>query len=98
MIIGIDISKKTVDIAFFKEAHWQSTVFEQQPEHYQALLHQLGIEGNWFVMEATGSYFLKLAEFITEQGGDVGVLNPKIIHHFGKMHLKEPRRIKRMHG
>jgi transposase len=91
MIIGIDISKKTFDIAFFKDAHWHSQVFEQQREHYQALLCRVGIEGNWFVMEATGSYFLKLADFITEQGGNVAVLNPKTIHHFGKMRLKRAK-------
>jgi transposase len=91
MIIGIDISKNTFDIAFFKDGHWYSEVFEQQLEHYQTLLRQVGIEGNWFVMEATGSYFLKLADFITEQGGNVCVLNPKIIHHFGKMHLKRAK-------
>jgi transposase len=54
--------------------------------------------GNWFVMEATGSYFLKLADFITEQGGKVCVLNPKTIHHFGKMRLKRAKTDKKMHG
>jgi len=91
MIIGIDISKKTFDIAFLKAERWQSQVFEQTLEHYQALLCKVGIKGNWFVMEATGSYFLKLADFITEQGGNVCVLNPKTIHHFGKMRLKRAK-------
>ena len=91
MIIGIDISKKTVDIAFFKEQRWHSYVFEQSLEHYQTMLCRVGIEGNWFVMEATGSYFLKLADFITEEGGNVCVLNPKTIHHFGKMRLKRAK-------
>lgn len=53
------------------------------------------IEGNWFVMETTGSYFLKLADFITEQGGKVCVLNPKTIHHFGKMRLKRAKNDKK---
>ena len=42
-----------------------------------------------FVMEATGTYYLALAYYLHEQGGQVAVFNPLIIKRFIQMHLSK---------
>jgi transposase len=61
-----------------------------QKNSASSFVGMVGIAGNWFVMEATGSYFLKLADYITEQGGKVCV-EPKNQPSFWQLRLKRAK-------
>jgi len=88
MIIGIDVGKSSVDVAYCDSSNvWTLNTYEQNESGYAALLTLVSDKATWFVMEATGSYFLRLANYLTENGYRVAVLNPKVIHHYGKMRL-----------
>jgi transposase len=88
MIIGIDVGKWRVDVAYCDESNaWTLNSYEQSESGYAALLSLVSDKATWFVMEATGSYFLHLANYLTAKGYRVAVLNPKVIHHYGKMRL-----------
>jgi transposase len=87
MNIGIDISKDTFDIAYFDNNVWHRNTYEQTTTGYELFIIEVGKKADWFVMEATGVYFLNLAKYLSDNGFKVAVINPKCIHHYGKMRL-----------
>lgn len=84
--IGIDISKQTFDTCFFDNEKWHHRQFDNKPSGFNQLVKLLNPE-DWVVMEASGSYYLPLAEYLTGQGFKVSVVNPLIIKRFSQANL-----------
>ena len=82
-IVGIDVSKATFDVAFSAEAR---AVYSNDPSGFTRFRQALA-DGDHVIMEATGTYFLKLATFLSEQGITVSVINPAVISYFARMRL-----------
>ena len=90
-IIGFDVSKKFFDFAFLKnDKKW----FNQQLDYDKDGLNQLikTIPSNSIcVMEATGPYYIKLANFLYSKGFKVSVVNPLVIRRYSQMLLKRTK-------
>jgi transposase len=90
-IIGFDVSKKFFDFAFLKnDKKW----FNQQLDYDKNGLNQLMkiIPSNSIcVMEATGPYYIKLANFLYSKGFKVSVVNPLVIRRYSQMLLKRTK-------
>ncbi len=85
-IIGIDISKQTFDVAFEKENKWHHFVFPNSSKGFKALSKHIAA-GDWVVMEASGSYYLPLADYLYGQGIQVCVENPLVIKRYSQTKL-----------
>lgn len=85
-IIGIDISKQTFDLAFLEKEQWTYNVMENEVKGFKKLIKLLKA-GDCVVMEASGSYYQRLATRIYEAGFKVCVLNPLIIRRFSQAML-----------
>ena len=84
--IGIDISKQTFDVSFSADKRWSHLVFENKLSGFKKLLKLLNTE-DWVVMEASGSYYLPLAEFLNKMKVQVCVVNPLVIRRFSQTNL-----------
>lgn len=84
--IGIDISKQTFDVSFSEDKRWRHQVFENKLSGFKKLLKLLNTE-DWVVMEASGSYYLPLAEFLNKMNIQVCVVNPLVIRRFSQTNL-----------
>lgn len=60
--IGIDISKQTFDVAFKKEK-WNFFELANNSKGFE-VLSDLIEEGDWIIMEASGPYYLPLANYL----------------------------------
>ncbi|MDZ7736571.1 MAG: IS110 family transposase [Gammaproteobacteria bacterium] len=86
MIVGIDVSKASLDAAW-----WEAG----QPRHQSlpytadgvAQLLALTPAGSHYVMEATGVYHSRLALWLYEAGRQVTVLNPLVVKRYAQMQL-----------
>ncbi|MBX8542769.1 IS110 family transposase [Pseudomonas cichorii] len=91
--VGVDCAKKTFDIAllqgnqkFRTKAKLANT--EAGFNQFEQWLETHAEKACWVVMEATGIYYEALAEFLYARGFKVAVLNPAIIHAYGKEDLR----------
>lgn len=85
--IGIDVSKKVIDIAKRKtEDAWLHQSFDNTVSGHRSLVNLFGKRPH-YVMEATGVYHLRLAMYLKKRGFKVSVLNPLIIRRFRQMRL-----------
>ncbi|TDR69927.1 IS110 family transposase [Paludibacterium purpuratum] len=90
-ILGIDIAKSKFDIALrFPNGKYKSKVFENSPKGFAELAswlerHQAGQPHA--CMEATGTYWEALAEFLADSGHPVSVINPAQIKAYGTASL-----------
>ncbi|MGE0810965.1 MAG: IS110 family transposase [Immundisolibacter sp.] len=86
-ILGIDVSKAKLDVALRRpDGKWRSKVIENTPTGF-------GVLGEWLVshgvsqvhacLEATGTYWEAVAEFLADAGHTVSVVNPAQIKAFG---------------
>lgn len=82
-ILGIDISKDSFDVYGESMGH-QS--YENSIEGFRSFLKVVDLD-SWAVMEATGSYHQRLAQFLYDKGVAVSVVNPLIIKRFIQMRL-----------
>ena len=93
-VLGIDISKKTFDVALIRDAQTlkvKNRKFDNTPAGFQALLQWLTkhqVELVHAVMEATGAYGDALAEFLFDAGYTVSIVNPAQIKAFGQCELQ----------
>lgn len=85
-IIGIDISKQTFDLAFLEKDKWNHQVLQNEEKGFKQLLKLLKL-GDCVVMEASGSYYQKLATRVYKAGFKVCVLNPLIIRRYSQAML-----------
>ncbi|WP_392536322.1 IS110 family transposase [Legionella sp. 227] len=87
--IGVDIAKDKFDSALAINNRYKHAVFPNNKQGYQAFhkwLEQHTISP-WVCMEATGHYSEGLADFLTEKGIRVSVINPFQIKSFAKASL-----------
>jgi len=84
---GIDISKATFDVSIKqKNGKFKSFVFKNNTKGFKQFI-KLVDEESVTVMEATGSYFMPLANFLYQKGLKVSVVNPLQIKHFVRMRM-----------
>ncbi len=80
---GIDISKDVFDVYGSKSGHNQ---FKNDAQGFKAFSKELPSE-SLVVMEATGYYHYRLAQFIYKNGHIVSVVNPLSVKRFIQMKL-----------
>lgn len=84
---GIDISKATLDVVFYRaDDQLTHRVFTNDACGFEKFLTYLE-PGERVVMEASGTYYLKLAYFLHEHDIRVSVVNPLVIRRFSQMQL-----------
>lgn len=84
--IGIDISKKSFDVALPSTKGYQLKKYSNDQQGYAQLIGHLPVN-SCCVMEATGPYYVQLASHLHEQGICVAVVNPLVIKRFSQMRL-----------
>lgn len=82
-VIGIDVSKQTLDV----HIQGKSYKLSNQRSGFEKLITHDPDHIAWFVMEATGPYYLNLAYYLEQRGHRVAVINPLVIRRFGQMRL-----------
>lgn len=88
--VGLDIAAKSVDLVYRCEGQ-NSRVerFAQTPAAHGQLADRLSeLKPALAVMEATGVYYLDLAQALFEAGLPVAVINPKSFKHFAQIKLR----------
>ena len=85
-VVGIDISKATLAVCYQASQQVKHLEVSNNKAGFQQLVKACGTQC-LFVMEATGAYYLAVAYYLHEHGGQVAVLNPLIIKRFIQMHL-----------
>ncbi|MFT5943125.1 MAG: transposase, partial [Sediminicola sp.] len=80
---GVDISKDVFDVHGSKEGHNQ---YKNDESGFKKLLRELP-DNSLVVMEATGYYHYRLAQFLYKNGVIVSVVNPLSIKRFIQMKL-----------
>ena len=83
-IIGIDISKQTFDVCFKEEKTLIHKIFDNNENGFKRLW-QLISKLDTVVMEASGPYYMQLANYLYSKQIKVCVLNPLIIRRFSQM-------------
>lgn len=94
VVIGIDIAKLKFDVARLSGGKYKHAKFANNVQGFAAFIAWLNGFGDTDIrlcMEATGAYGLPLAEFLTDKGYFVGVVNPAQIHAFGKSELSRTK-------
>jgi transposase len=94
VIIGVDIAKLKFDVARLCDGKYKHAQFPNDAQGYADFiiwLTRFGDDSPSICMEATGSYSLPLAEFMTDRGYWVSVINPAQIHAFGKSELSRAK-------
>ena len=92
--MGIDVSKKTFDVALLKGERPKSGKFKNTPDGFAMVVRWLqkeGAEDTHVCMEATGTYGEKLAEHLYETGHVVSVVNPAKIKGFAQSELSRTK-------
>ncbi|MBU4270201.1 IS110 family transposase [Candidatus Dependentiae bacterium] len=88
--IGIDVSKKTLDVVFFNGESFIPYNFLNNQDGIQRLIQEILKYREYEViitMEATGVYHLNLANQLYAQGYTVSVMNPLVIKRFSEMKM-----------
>lgn len=90
VVIGIDVSKATLDVAIRQGKRSEHFQVGNHPVGFALLLEKLKpmptIER--VALEASGRYGEALAYFLLEQGYEVNYLNPKLTHRFSQKNLR----------
>lgn len=82
-IYGIDISKSVFDVYSSQDGHVQ---LKNDDKGFRSLLKTLP-QGALVVMEATGYYHYRLAQYLHSRGIAVSVVNPLSVKRFIQMRL-----------
>jgi transposase len=85
IVVGIDISKSSFD-AEWCDTQVRAQCFKNDESGFDGLVRWIPSNAH-IVMEATGTYFLKLATFLYHAGWDVSVVNPAAPSYFARMKL-----------
>jgi transposase len=89
-IVGIDVSKDTLDANRVRGQRRQARTFENNPDGWKRLLawlKALGSQPAHVCMEATGRYSLGIALALHDAGHLVSVVNPAKIRDFTRSKL-----------
>lgn len=89
--VGIDIAKNSFQVAFpHTDGQWSQHHLANTPVGYAQLLALLP-PGSHCVLEATGSYYLPLAQALYQQQWRLSVVNPLVIKRFSQMLLRRTK-------
>lgn len=88
-VIGIDVSKATLDGCFLKGLEKDSFVVLNNPKGFKKIAAKG--KGALVVMEASGPYYLQLANYLHAHSIDVCVVNPLVIKRFSQMNLQRAK-------
>ena len=88
-VVGIDVSKKKIDIALLRNGKTKSKALNNTPEGHVELLawlvdSKVDMATVHICMEATGVYYEALALAMHDAGLKVSVVNPSCIKGFGR--------------
>jgi transposase len=89
-VVGIDVSKKTFDVALLKGDRPKNGKFKNTSDGFTMFVRWLGkegAEGAHVCMEATGTYGEGLATYLHDAGYVVSVVNPAKIKGFAQSEL-----------
>lgn len=89
-IIGIDISKQVFDVSFLEGSLWKHKVLSNKLLGFEKLITFIEKE-DIVVMEASGTYYLPLAEYLYSQGINVVIENPLSIKRYAQSRLKRAK-------
>ena len=91
LFVGIDIAAKTCAVSWMSASSTPSRAItiEQTPRGFAELLHRLSslepqLEAILVVMEATGTYWMRLATYLVDASIAISVINPVQAHDFAK--------------
>jgi transposase len=87
MIVGVDISKETFDVILRTQTDEKYQFFSNNPKGYAAMVAWLEKQPEKVVricLEATGSYWEGLAEYLYKRGYSVSVINPYQIKKYAE--------------
>lgn len=89
LVIGIDVSKKKLDISEFDGETHNLDQIKNSPSSIRKFLRRYkdNKEEVLFVAEATGIYHIKLADIVFESGFDIAIVNPLQTKKFGDMKM-----------
>jgi len=90
IILGIDVSKDTLDVVLRDQDHSQHQVFPNKTVGYHHLSRWLAAQKAGIVhacLEATGQYGEGVAEYLYQAGHAVSVVNPLRIKRYGESKL-----------
>jgi transposase len=90
-ILGIDVAKKSLDVALMNDQKMLSKSFENSPAGYQGMAAWLKKHQSsqaHVCLEATGQYGDGVAEYFYQQGHPVSVVNPARIKHYANSKLQ----------
>ena len=93
-ILGIDVSKRTFNVALLLESKEKSKKFSNDTAGFTQLrdwLKEWAPAGVHACMEATGRYYELLAEFLYSAGHCVSVVNPARIKGYAQAELKRSK-------
>lgn len=79
-IVGIDVSKLTIDVYDGKKSYQ----FSNDLRGFKKLMYHTS---GHYVMEATGSYHIRLASYLFDNNRLVSVVNPLVIKRYSQMRL-----------
>lgn len=85
-VIGIDVSKATLDVAFLENDVWKHFSVSNDKSGFKKIIDQVGINSHC-VMEASGAYYLQLAIYLFDHSIKVSVVNPLVIKRYSQMRL-----------
>lgn len=91
IVLGIDISKKTIDVFLVTESEGLSAEFSNNKTGFRKLKRWIkgqGVRELYACMEATGSYGDALCYFLHEEGHKVSVVNPYRVKCHGESRLR----------
>ena len=97
LYVGIDIAAEKAAVAWqvADTGEWGALDIAQRRSDYARLVRQLGLQAapadTVVVMEATGIYWLALADYLHEQGFVVSVINPLQARRFAQLHLQRAK-------
>lgn len=85
--VGIDISKGSFDVAIREMESYKHYKFSNDANGFKLFGKLLNKEVHWCVMEASGPYYQKLAEYLQLNEINLSVVNPLVIRRFCQMRL-----------
>ena len=86
-ILGIDVSKDTLDVALLHDEQLLHIQIENNDKGFKILsqwLHKHRVQTVHACMEATGTYFEAVAGYFYQSGQQVSVVNPRRIKAYGE--------------
>lgn len=80
-IVGIDVSKNSLDVSYYLAGRKVHKVFKNNEKGFTQLV-KITSKEHVFIMEATGPYYYALASYLYQVGCKVCVINPLVAKRF----------------